>query len=395
MLIFDSNNLFSSAMNIYRKKILWKYLLFLCAVIIGLGSLLYTDGLVKKLAVEERKKVELWAKATNLVASYDIEGECLDFVFTVIKYNVTVPVILVDRDTNILMYNNIDTVKVKNHPAYLKKKLASMMDENPPIIIHLPKKKQYLYYSRSTILTALIYYPFIQLGVILLFILVAYFAFSSSRKAEQNQVWVGLSKETAHQLGTPISSLMAWIEMLRLKNIDNELIDELSKDIMRLNKITERFSKIGSQPVLANENLVDIIKTTLHYLRSRSSEKIQFELDSNKDSIMVPLNAPLFEWVMENVCKNAMDAIEGDGLIKISITNNTHFVIIDVIDNGKGIPKSKQKTIFKPGFTTKERGWGLGLSLTKRIVEEYHMGKIMVANSEIGVGTTIRIILKK
>lgn len=382
-------------MNIYRKKILWKYFLFLCAVIIGLGSLLYTDSLVRKLAIEERKKVELWAKATNLVANSEISGECLEFVFTVIKYNVTVPVILVDSDTNIIMYNNLDTIRV-NHPGYLEKKLAVMMDENEPIEIpYLPNKMQYLYYSRSTILTALIYYPFIQLGVILLFILVAYFAFSSSRKAEQNQVWVGLSKETAHQLGTPISSLMAWIEMLKLKNIDQGLIEELSKDIFRLNKITDRFSKIGSQPALVPENLVTIINNTLNYLRTRSSDKIKFEFESEKDEVIVPLNAPLFEWVMENVCKNAMDAIEGEGLIKISISSGTHVTQIDISDNGKGIPKSKKKTIFKPGFTTKERGWGLGLSLTKRIVEEYHRGKIGVADSELGYGTTIRIILKK
>lgn len=382
-------------MNIYRKKILWKYILFLCAVIIGLGSLLYTDSLVKKLAIEERKKVELWAKATNLVANSKIEGECLEFVFTVIKYNVTVPVILVDEDTSIIMYNNLDTVRV-THAGYLEKKLSVMMDENQPIEIpYLPNKKQYLYYSRSTILTALIYYPFIQLGVILLFILVAYFAFSSSRKAEQNQVWVGLSKETAHQLGTPISSLMAWIEMLKLKSTDEGLINELSKDVLRLNKITERFSKIGSQPALVPENLVDIIQNTMNYLRTRSSDKINFEFDCKDDEVIVPINAPLFEWVMENVCKNAMDAIEGEGLIKISINKNSQFISIDIADNGKGIPKSKQKTIFKPGFTTKERGWGLGLSLTKRIIEEYHKGKILVADSELGSGTTFRIILKK
>lgn len=381
-------------MNIYRKKIIWKYFLLLSAVIIGLGSLLYTNRLVEKLAAEERKKVELWAKATNLVVNYEIEDECLEFVFTVIKDNVTVPVILVENDS-IILYNNIDTLRVKNNPNYLDKQLAVMMDENPPIEIPLPDKKQYLYHGRSTILTALIYYPYIQLGVILLFILVAYFAFSSSRKAEQNQVWVGLSKETAHQLGTPISSLMAWIEMLRLKNIDPGIIDELSKDVLRLNKITDRFSKIGSQPALIPDNLLEIVQNTMNYLRTRSSDKIQFELECRDDEVIVPLNAPLFEWVMENVCKNAMDAIEGEGLIKISITTTSQFIIIDIADNGKGIPKAKQKTIFKPGFTTKKRGWGLGLSLTKRIVEEYHQGKILVAGSELGSGTTIRIMLKK
>lgn len=383
-------------MNIYKKKIRWKFFLLLGAVVIGIGSLLYTNRLVKKLEHEERKKVELWARATNLVANSDVTGESLTLVYDVISSNETVPVILVDRDTNILYFNNIDTFRVANPKLFLQKKLASMMEENPPIEIpYLPGRKQFLYFSKSTILTNLTWYPLVQLAVILLFILVAYFAFSSSRKAEQNQVWVGLSKETAHQLGTPLSSLMAWLEMLRMKNTDPQLIDELDKDLQRLNKVTERFSKIGSQPSLQNDNLVDIVEGTLNYLRTRASDKISFTLHSEQKEILLPLNPPLFEWVVENVCKNAMDAIEGEGEVAVTITDNLQFVLIDVVDNGKGIPKNAQKTIFKPGFTTKKRGWGLGLSLTKRIVEEYHMGKIFVASSEIGKGTTIRIILNK
>ncbi len=383
-------------MNIYKKKIRWKFFLLLGAVVIGIGSLLYTNRLVHKLEHEERKKVELWARATTLVASSEISGKSLELVFDVISSNETVPVILVDKDTNILQHNNIDTTRVANPDIFLKKKLQKMMEENPPIEIpYLPGRKQYLYYSKSTILTNLTWYPLVQLGVILLFILVAYFAFSSSRKAEQNQVWVGLSKETAHQLGTPISSLMAWLEMLKLKNLDAGLLSELDKDLHRLNKITDRFSKIGSQPQLTPDNLVDIVEGTLNYLRTRSSDKIKFSLESDQKEVLVPLNAPLFEWVIENVCKNAMDAIEGEGSVRVSLTDNTNFVFIDISDNGKGVPKSIQKTIFKPGYTTKKRGWGLGLSLTKRIVEEYHQGKIFVASSEVGKGTTIRIILKK
>jgi signal transduction histidine kinase len=383
-------------MNIYKKKIRWKFFLLLGAVIIGLGSLLYTNFLVKKLEHEERKKVILWAKATNLIANSDISGKSLEFVFDVISSNETVPVILVDKDTNILLYNNLDTSRVHNPKTYLRKKLAVMMTENPPIEIpYLPGRIQHLYYSKSTILTILTYYPLVQLAVILLFILVAYFAFSSSRKAEQNQVWVGLSKETAHQLGTPISSLMAWVEMLRIKSADRQLVDELSKDVFRLNKITDRFSKIGSQPKLEKDNLIDIVEGTLEYLKSRSSAKISFQFEVEQKELIVPVNAPLFEWVIENVCKNAMDAIEGEGKIGITISDNQQFVFIDVTDNGKGISKTRYKTIFKPGFTTKERGWGLGLSLTKRIVEEYHKGKIFVAGSELGKGTTIRIIIKK
>jgi signal transduction histidine kinase len=337
----------------------------------------------------------LWAKATSLIARSDIEGESLDFFLTVIQDNETVPVILVDRDTNVLMQRNLDSLRSEN-PEYLKRKLATMMEENPPIEIPYTKwKKQFLYYSRSIILNQLTYYPFIQLGVILLFILVAYFAFSSSRKAEQNQVWVGLSKETAHQLGTPISSLMAWLEIIREKETDQRMVKEFEKDILRLNKITDRFSKIGSQPLLEKGKPASVVNNTIAYLKSRSSDKIKFIVHVEDDTVEAPINTPLFEWVIENVCKNAMDAIDGEGEIRIDISNNDHYVFIDIKDNGKGIAKSQYKTIFKPGYTTKQRGWGLGLSLTKRIVEEYHKGKIFVAGSEMGKGTTIRIIIKR
>jgi signal transduction histidine kinase len=283
-----------------------------------------------------------------------------------------------------------------SHPVYLKHKLKEMMKENPPIEISITdNEKQYLYYSRSIILTKLVYYPLIQLGIILLFIAIAYFAFDSSRKAEQNQVWVGLTKETAHQLGTPISSLLAWVEILKLKNQDDSFVFELGKDVNRLNKIAERFSKIGSRPVLVPHNLIEVISNTLAYLKTRSSNKIVFNLISEDEEIMVPLNPPLFEWVIENICKNAMDAIEGDGVINIYVINESRSVFVDFQDTGRGIVKSKFKTIFKPGYTTKDRGWGLGLSLTKRIVEEYHSGKIFVSSSELGKGTTIRVVLKK
>jgi signal transduction histidine kinase len=382
-------------MNIYKRKIRWKFLLFFIAAAIGISSLWYTNILVKKLAIEEHKKVELWAKATSLIINSDASGESLEFLLSVIQNNETVPVILIDKDTNIIRNRNLDSLKSSN-PEYLKHELRNMMSENPPIEIPIPgNNKQYLYYGRSTILTKLTYYPLIQLGVILLFIAIAYLAFSSSRKAEQNQVWVGLSKETAHQLGTPISSLMAWLEILKLRNTEEGFISELEKDILRLNKITERFSKIGSKPVLKPENLINSINNTISYLRTRSSKKVIFSLNSELGEYIVPLNTSLFEWVIENVCKNSMDAIEGEGTINLKVTDNSQFVQIDITDSGKGIPKSKHKTVFKPGFTTKERGWGLGLSLTKRIIEEYHNGKIFVSSSEAGKGTTMRIILKK
>jgi signal transduction histidine kinase len=382
-------------MNIYTRKIRWKFLLFLFATCIGIGSLWYTNKLVKNLANEERKKVELWAKATNLIANSDVSGESLEFLLSVIQNNETIPVIVVDQDTNILFKRNLDSIK-SNDPEYLYHKLHEMMIENSPIEIPiLNNTKQYFYYSKSTILKKLTYYPIIQIGIILLFIFIAYLAFSSSRKAEQNQVWVGLSKETAHQLGTPISSLMAWLEILKLKDNENKHIVELEKDILRLNKITDRFSKIGSRPVLKPDNLLNSINNSIIYLKNRASKRVNISLTSSTKEIILPLNSSLFEWVIENVCKNAIDAIEGDGLIQIKVNDAEQNVIVDISDNGKGIPKSKHKTIFKPGFTTKDRGWGLGLSLTKRIIEDYHNGKIFVASSELGRGTTFRIILKK
>jgi len=382
-------------MNIYKRKIRWKFLLFTIAAGIGISSIWYTNKLVNNLANEERKKVELWAKATNLIANSDASGESLEFLLSVIQNNETIPVIVVDEDTNIIFRRNLDSIK-SNNPTYLKQKLKEMMLENPPIEIPiLDNTKQYFYYSRSTILKKLTYYPIIQICVILLFIFIAYLAFSSSQKAEQNQVWVGLSKETAHQLGTPISSLMAWLEILKLRDTEKTFITELEKDILRLNKITDSFSKIGSRPILKSENLLQSINNTILYLKSRSSKKVSFKLNSELKEIFLPLNSALFEWVIENVCKNAIDAIEGEGLIQIKVIEANQIVTIDISDNGKGIAKSKHKTIFKPGFTTKDRGWGLGLSLTKRIIEEYHNGKIFVSTSEIGKGTTFRIILKK
>lgn len=367
-------------------------MLFIGAVLIGVGSLWYTNNLVEKLAYEERKKVELWAKATSLIINTESQSE-LEFLVEVISNNETVPVIIIDENDNIFHNRNIDSLKLEN-PKFKEKLIKKMKEENPPIEIALWKDQtHYLFYSQSTILTKLTYYPYVQLSVILLFIVVAYLAFSSSRKAEQNQVWVGLSKETAHQLGTPISSLMAWTEMLRLKTSDQHMVDEFEKDVVRLEKITERFSKIGSKPILKEQELTEIVVNTIEYLKTRSSKNVTFQLSLPDIPVVLPLNAALFEWVLENTCKNSIDAIQGEGVIKVSVIDNANFIFVDISDSGKGIPRSKHKTIFKPGFTTKERGWGLGLSLTKRIVEEYHGGKIFVSSSEPGKGTTIRIIL--
>ena len=382
-------------LNIYKQKQRWKLLLFIFAVIIGLTSLRYTNQLVRKMSREERKKAEMLAEAWKQIINAEANDPNLNFYTRVIADNETVPVIVVDSLNNILFTRNLDSVKQKN-PRYLVRKLQQMKANSEPIIITLsPAEKQYLYYNQSIILTQLAYYPYIQFGIIFMFILVAYFAFNTSMKFEQNQVWVGLSKETAHQLGTPISSLMAWVEMMKIRKGDSEMLIELEKDVNRLEKITERFSKIGSKPALVKDNVITVILTAVNYLRSRSSGKIRINLNLPAYEVIVPLNAALFEWVIENLCKNAIDALNGQGQIEIALTDFTQVIYIDIRDTGKGIPKSMFKTIFKPGFTTKKKGWGLGLSLAKRIVEAYHDGKIFVHQSELNKGSVIRIVLKK
>ncbi len=380
-------------MSIYYKKQWWKIILFSIAVIIGVSSLYYTNILVKRLSIEERKKVEIWAEATRLTNESDNSGKILSFLLQVIQNNRTVPVILTDSSNKILSWRNLDSIKATN-PEYVKAQLASMKKEKEPIVINLSNSnKNYIYYHESYLLQQLTYYPFIQLGVILLFIVVAYLAFSASRKAEQNQVWVGLTKETAHQLGTPTSSLMAWSELMKERLPEIELVSELEKDVKRLEIITERFSKIGSKPTLKPTNLLETIISAVEYLKNRTSDKIIFKFEFPEEETTILLNRSLFEWVIENLCKNSVDAISNEGKITIGVKELKNKILIDIADTGKGIPKSKYNTIFNPGYTTKTRGWGLGLSLVKRIVENYHKGKIFVLNSEIGKGTTIRIVL--
>lgn len=382
-------------MNIYRQKQRWKLVLFLTAVVIGVVSLWYTNKLVRKLAAEERQKVELLAEAFERIVNADVNDPNLGFYSQIIVNNESVPVVVADSLNNVVLYRNLDSVKMENG-IYISRKLQQMQDNRDPIVIVLsPTDKQYLFYGRSTMLIKLTYYPYIQLVIILLFISVAYFAFSNSRKAEQNQVWVGLSKETAHQLGTPISSMLAWFEVMKSRMGGDQLLAELGKDVKRLEKITERFSKIGSAPVLINENITTVVSSAVHYLSTRLSDKIKFKLDFPQEEVLVPVNTALFEWVVENLCKNAVDAVNGVGEIRVSIKDFTQVVYIDISDTGKGIPKSMFRAVFKPGFTTKVTGWGLGLSLVKRIIEEYHDGKIFVHQSEINKGTIFRIVLKK
>lgn len=380
-------------MNIYRNRSQWKILLFPFAILIGVGSLIYTQSLVKSLKAEERKKVEMWAEATRLINTAD-STQNIEFLLSIIENNNTVPVILTDGQDNILAARNFDESRM-NEPGFMRLNLEKIKNINEPITIELGNGYvNRIFYKDSTILTQLIFYPYVQLGLIIMFIIVSYIALSTSRKAEQNRVWVGMSKETAHQLGTPTTSLAGWIEIIQNKYPEIPT-RELALDIKRLEKVTERFSKIGSKPSLTKENIITLIQNSIDYLKSRSSSKVLFVPTYSPDEEMsAPVNPALFEWVIENVCKNAIDAMEGNGEITIRVSEADKYVVIDISDTGKGIPKSAYNKIFSAGFTTKERGWGLGLSLAKRIIEEYHHGRIFVKSSEIGKGTCIRIMMK-
>lgn len=393
-------------MDIYLKRRRFKILLLLVAIMIGVASLLYTNWLTNKMAQEERNKVELWAEATRelIDASIEVttpqmaelETRFLNFLNMVTTRNTTIPILIINPDGTVNTPANIKFNENRREEV-LSKELKKMKDYAEPIPIKLGEDNTLLLYHReSTILRNLRLYPIVQLVVILIFITVAYFAFNATNRAEQNQVWVGMSKETAHQLGTPISSLMAWIELLKLKDVDESLIKELERDTSRLERITERFSKIGSKPELLRQNLVEALNSAVSYLKSRSSGKVKFinQFDTNAQ-VETPLNAALFSWVIENICKNAIDAMGNNGTITIALKEKEENVIIDITDTGCGVAKSQQKTIFQPGYSTKRRGWGLGLSLAKRIVEIYHSGKIFIKWSEVGKGTTFRIILNK
>ncbi len=371
----------------------FKLIFIVIGAAIIIVSTLFTNKLAKLLAIEEQKKIEIWAEATRQFILAD-ENTNIDFILSIIEGNTTIPVLIVDENDLLLHSRNVVEPK-KNKAEFYKNKIADLKEKREAIVVNLGDARQYIYYDDSLLLTQLYYFPYIQLGVIVIFLLISFFAFSSTKNAEQNRVWVGLSKETAHQLGTPISSLLAWVDLLRARYVDDKLIPEMSKDVNRLRIIAERFSKIGSAPDLNLVSLNETLLNALQYMNNRSSQKVTIESHfSNEHPVFVMLNVPLFEWVIENLCKNAIDAMDGIGRIDLYVNHKENDIIIDVQDTGKGIERSKYKTIFSPGFTTKKRGWGLGLSLAKRIIESYHDGKIYVKQSEIGKGTTFRIELK-
>lgn len=374
-----------------------KIILVLAAVFLVVASLAVSQFLVSDLKEEEQRKMGVWAQAMRTLNNAD-ENTDLSLVLEVLNGNHTIPVIVLDRLGNVQDYRNL-AVRADNAEdslLYIKDKAQAWQNAEHSIRIDLSDQDYMeICYGESLMLIRLAWWPYVQLGVVLVFVLIAIFALLSSKKAEQNKVWVGLSKETAHQLGTPISSLMAWVEVLKDTYPDDELIPELGSDVKRLQRIAERFSKIGSKPEIQPENLNEVVTQVLQYIGRRTSNRVSLVCNLPQQPLIVPMNAPLFEWVVENLCKNAVDSMEGDGTITLTATDLPNCYALEVADTGKGIAKNHFQTIFMPGFTTKKRGWGLGLSLAKRIIEDYHQGHIFVKNSELGKGTTFRIELKK
>lgn len=394
-----------SVLDIYQNKSKIKWIVLFVSVVISVGSIYYTNVLVEQLEQRERRQVELFAKALEYTIQEDLSRNIL-FVSDILVQNKSIPTIWVDESGQINGFRNVEVDSSGSEQEIREQlilRLADMRNTYEPIEIKLRDQRtrevyatQYVYYENSFLLTQLRYYPYVQLSVIAIFGFIAYMAFNYSKAAEQNRVWVGLAKETAHQLGTPISSLMAWVEYFKESSEikDKTLIHELDKDIKKLQVITERFSNIGSEPVLKEENLEVLITNIVDYLKPRISTKVNFNIHVLTRNIIAMVNAPLFEWVIENLCKNAVDAMGGTGNIDIHILKGSEGrVFVDISDTGKGIPKNKIKQVFNPGFTTKQRGWGLGLTLAKRIIETYHSGRVFVKSSEENKGTTFRIVL--
>jgi signal transduction histidine kinase len=371
-----------------------KFFLVAAAIAIAVTSLLVSHYLVRDLQREERGKMALWAQAMHVLNQAD-ETTDLTLVMAVIEENNTIPVVVLDPEGNVADYRNID-IDSKDTLSYLADYGRRLNNMGNSIKIDFEGSDYYqlVCYDESTMLKRLTQWPYVQLGIVMIFVVVAIFALLSSKRAEQNKVWVGLSKETAHQLGTPISSLMAWVEVLKETYPDDGLIPEMEQDVKRLERIADRFSKIGSLPEPVETSMNEVLNHVIAYMDKRTSQKVTIKGHYPIRPVMVKINASLFEWVIENLCKNAVDAMEGMGKIDLWLLEEDDIVAIEVVDNGKGIPKKDVKNVFRPGFTTKKRGWGLGLSLAKRIIEEYHKGHIYVKQSELGKGTTFRIELK-
>lgn len=373
--------------------------LLVFAFFIGFFSLWYTNNLVDKLAEREREKIATWADATRILATSDLDGD-VNFLLRIIETNTTIPVVLTNAEGVVNGQKNLDSSGY--HGAdFMAYTIRGMKKKNEPLEIeYMEGQTITIYYGNSKLLNQLSIYPYFQLGVIGLFLAISYFAFSYSRTSEQNKVWAGMSKETAHQLGTPISSLMGWIDYIKASDVmvPPKVLKEIEHDMERLGLITERFSKIGSEPSLTDYDLLEVLDESVSYINARTSDKVDIALVGLEKfkGIRVAVNKPLFAWVVENLCKNAVDAMDGQGEIRFEIAGvGDEQIQFDVVDTGRGVPSNKQKTIFKPGYTTKKRGWGLGLSLVKRIIQNYHNGKIYIKSSTLGKGTRFRIELRK
>lgn len=384
-----------TSLDLYKNRGKVKWAVFAFSIIIGLGSIYYTNTLVEELKIRERRQVDLYAEALEYAS---VNSDNLTFVFQVIiQENRSIPVITVNAAGEPIEYKNVHFRKnstEEEKKQQLLEELASMKELYEPIRL---SDDAFIFYRNSDLLTRLQYYPYVQLSVILVFGILAYAFFNQSKVAEQNRLWAGLTKETAHQLGTPLASLMAWVDYLRNSPVfeeNQEVIQELEKDIHKLSMVTERFSNIGSTPVIKPENVYQVIGDAISYLRPRISSKVSMDLNSHAEDIYAQMNRSLFEWVIENICKNAVDAMKGQGAIHINIVKESEkYVFVDISDTGKGIEKKMFGKVFNPGFTTRQRGWGLGLTLAKRIIEGYHNGRIFVNASELGKGTTFRIVL--
>ena len=404
--------------NIYDSRRIWKVVFIAISLVLVALFLYISNNLVKDLAVQERERMEIWANATQELATMgsspeeDAEGNPIpasatdvDFLLSIIEGNHNIPVLLVDDKDNILQHRNFQLPEPEDNPIdispanleYLNKKLRHLKNSQNKIDIKIDKNDtQYLYYEDSTLLRRLAFFPYIQLAVLILFFAIAYFALMSIKKAEQNKVWVGLSKETAHQLGTPISSLMAWTQLLESMGVDKSIVTDMDKDVKRLSTIADRFSKIGSMPDKELVSINEAVTTSLEYMRARIPKRVSLHIHTNDQTNNgVMLSQTLFAWVMENLTKNAVDAMDGAGQLDITVEDSPNNVVILVKDTGKGIARKNFKNVFNPGFTTKKRGWGLGLTLVKRIIEEYHNGQIYIKESEVGKGTTFGIELPK
>ncbi|MCQ2974536.1 MAG: HAMP domain-containing histidine kinase [Bacteroidales bacterium] len=377
-----------------KTRDLIKNSIFILAILASIFSWIYTNNLVEQLKEQEQKNISLWAEAVREIEDVDFDGEISLIVYRIIQENTTIPVVMLSAN-NTLKAQNLEISEPSEE--YMQKEMTRMEENRPPLIVEVsPGNHNIIYYEDSSLLKNLETFPIYQLIVGLIFITVAIIAMHLSNKTDQSMMMVGMSKETAHQLGTPISSLLAWIEILKTQNYQPELIEEVEKDVNRLVKITDRFSRIGNKPELKVENVYPILENSINYLKSRTSKNIEYiiEMPENKE-IMIPINVSLFEWVIENICKNAIDAMQGKGTLTIKLFETKKHAKIEISDTGKGITKRNFNRIFKPGFTTKKHGWGLGLSLAHRIVNIYHKGKIYVRNSEIGKGTTFRINFPK